>query len=75
MNECIFVVQIYCYNKCGVVMEELKTASTKSIHDFPTYGLFKSAVTKGHVGCPPCGPIHKFSYFKKVEEDCILWHL
>ncbi len=23
MNECIFVVQICCYSKCGVILEEL----------------------------------------------------
>jgi len=23
MNECIFVVQICCYNKCGMLLEEL----------------------------------------------------
>jgi len=28
-----------------------------NIHDFPTYGLFTGFVTKGLVGCPPCGPI------------------
>jgi hypothetical protein len=27
-----------------------------SIHDFPAYGLFAGCVTKGHVGCPSCGP-------------------
>jgi hypothetical protein len=27
-----------------------------STHDFLDYGLFASCVTKGQVGCPPCGP-------------------
>jgi hypothetical protein len=26
-----------------------------NIHDFPAYGLFARCVTKGLVGCPPCG--------------------
>lgn len=27
-----------------------------NIHDFLTYGLFARCVTKGHMGCPHCGP-------------------
>jgi hypothetical protein len=26
-----------------------------SVYEFPDYGLFASCVTKGHIGCPPCG--------------------
>jgi hypothetical protein len=33
----------------------LRTMCMWSIHAFPSYGLFASCVTKGHVGCPPCG--------------------
>jgi hypothetical protein len=31
----------------------LKAMCMWNIHNFPTYGLFASCVTKGHVGCPP----------------------
>ncbi len=27
-----------------------------NLHNFPPYGLFVGCVTKGLMGCPPCGP-------------------
>jgi len=39
------------------------------ICDFPTYGLFIGYVTKGLVGCPPCGPTIKPQSSKKLKKN------
>jgi len=39
-----------------------------SVHDFPAFGLFTGCVTKGHKGCPPCGPTTKCRTSKKLKK-------
>lgn len=39
-----------------------------NIHDFPAYGLFVGCVTKGLVGCPPCGPTIKYRHSRKFKK-------
>jgi hypothetical protein len=39
-----------------------------SVHDFLVYGLFASCVTKGHVGCLPCGLTTYFHSSKKLKK-------
>jgi len=38
------------------------------IHDFLTYNLFAGCVTKGHVGCPPCGQNTKIIFARKLKK-------
>jgi len=42
------------------------------IHDFPAYGLFARCMTKGLVGCPPCGPIIESQSSKKLK-NVVYW--
>ncbi len=46
----------------------LKTMRMWNIHDFPTYDLFIGCVTKGHIGCLPCGPNTKACFVRKLKE-------
>jgi hypothetical protein len=39
-----------------------------NVHDFPTYELFAGCVTKGHIGCPPCGLAIDFHSSKKLKK-------
>ncbi len=41
-----------------------------SVHDFPTYGLFVGCVTKGHIGCPPCGLAIESHFSRKKMVYC-----
>jgi hypothetical protein len=41
-----------------------------SVHDFPTYGLVVSCVTKGPIECPPCG-LATYSHFSKKLKKMI----
>jgi len=39
-----------------------------SIHDFLAYGLFAGCVSKGHVGCPSCGPTTEVHFSRKLKK-------
>jgi hypothetical protein len=43
-----------------------------SVHDFLAYKLFIGCVTKGHVGCPPCGPTIDSCSSKKLKKMIFL---
>jgi len=45
-----------------------KTMCMWSIHDFLGYGLFVGCVTKGQIGCPPCGPTIEFRFARKLQK-------
>ena len=45
-----------------------------SIHNFPAYGLLARQVTKGYMGCPPCGPNVATRMFKSLEKNVYLGH-
>jgi hypothetical protein len=47
-----------------------------NIHDFPAYGLFAGCVTKGLVGCPPCGLATESRYSRKLKKVIYyIWEL
>ncbi len=60
--------------RCGYIYAclgakfNLKAICMWNIHDFPTYGLFTRCVTKGQVGCPPCGVAIEFQSSKKLKK-------
>ena len=45
-----------------------------SIHDFPAYGLLARKVTKGYMGCPPCGPHVSMRRSKCLGKNVYLGH-
>ncbi len=45
----------------------LRATCIWNINDFPIYGLFVGCVTKGLVGCPPCGLAIESWSFKKLK--------
>ncbi len=51
----------------------LKAMCMWSIHEFMAYGLFVGCVTKGLVGCPPCGPTTKSWSSRKLTKVVYLW--
>ncbi len=59
---------VQTFDVCSKESFNLQAMCIWSVHYFPTYGLFVSGVTKGHVKCPLCGPAIDFHSFKKLKK-------
>ena len=52
----------------------LKAMFIWTIYEYPAYGLISGCATKGHQGCPVCGPFVDSRYSRALRKNLFLGH-